>query len=85
VRIVYEVDNNRRRFLDAEVSVREVSVGEGSLVVEKEDICYGILWTLTFFFFFYLFFLILYFFFFLVMMKRHMTSQSHDISHDVTS
>jgi len=25
------------------------------------------------------------FFFFLVMMKRHMTSQSHDMSHDVTS
>jgi len=36
--MVYEVDNNRRRFLDAKVSVREVSVGEGSLVVEKEDI-----------------------------------------------
>jgi len=25
------------------------------------------------------------FIFFLVMMKRHMTSQSHDMSHDVTS
>ena len=83
--MVYEVDNNRRRFLDAEVSVREVSVGEGSLVVEKKDICYEILWTLTFFFFFYLFFLILYFFlyFFLLTMKRHMTLQSHDMSHDV--
>jgi len=54
--------------------------------------CYGTLWTLIFFFFFYLFFSILYFFsfeflffFFLVTMKRHMTSQSHDMSHDVTS
>ena len=54
--------------------------------------CYGTLWTLTFFFFFYLFFLILYFFsfkflflFLLVMMKRHVTLQSHDMSHDVTS
>ena len=52
-----------------------------------------VLWnalTLTFFFLFYLFFLILYFFslnffFFLVTMKRHVTSQSHDMSHDVTS
>ena len=32
--------------------------------VDIWDICYGMLWTLTFFFFFYLFFLILYFFFF---------------------
>ena len=55
--------------------------------------CYGMLWILTFFVSFYLFFLILYFFsfeflflfLFLVMMKRHMTSQSHDISHDVMS
>jgi len=31
--MVYEVDNNRRRFLDV-----EVSVGEEGLVVEKENI-----------------------------------------------
>ena len=63
----------------------------------KRGYCYGTLWTLTFFFFFYLFFLILYFFsfeflflflfsfFFLVMMKRHVTLQSHNMSHDVMS
>jgi len=62
--------------------------------LEQFDMCYGTLWTLTFFFFFYLFFLILYFFsfeflfifiFILVTMKRHVTSQSQDMSHDVTS
>ena len=60
--------------------------------VNEMALCYGMLWTLTFFFFFYLFFLILYFFSFkflffssLVTMKRHVTSQSHDMSHDVTS
>lgn len=31
--MVYEVDNNRRRFLDV-----EVSVGEEGLIVEKENI-----------------------------------------------
>jgi len=40
-----------------------------------------------FFFFFYLFFIsfLLNFFFSLVTMKRHVISQSHDMSHDVTS
>ena len=49
--------------------------------------CYGMLWTLTFFIFLYLFFLILFLFLFflLVTIKRHMTSQSHDMLHDVTS
>ena len=50
--------------------------------------CYGTLWTLTFFFFFYLFFLILFLFlflfFFLVTMKKHVISQSHNMSHYVT-
>ena len=36
------------------------------------------LFLLNFFFFFF-------FFFFLVMMKRHVTLQSHDMSHDVMS
>ena len=31
--MIYEVDNNRRRFLDV-----KVLVGEGGLVVEKENI-----------------------------------------------
>jgi len=54
--------------------------------------CYETLWTWTIFIFFFLLFSdfigILFFFsflFFLVMMKRHVTLQSHDMSHDVTS
>ena len=33
MRIVYEVENNRRRFLDI-----KVLVGEGGLIIKKEDI-----------------------------------------------
>ena len=54
--------------------------------------CYEMLWTWTIFIFFFLLFSdfigILFFFsflFFLGTMKRHVTLQSHDMSHDVTS
>jgi len=58
----------------------------------KQYLCYEMLWTWTIFIFFFLLFSdfigILFFFsflFFLVIMKRHVTSQSHDMSHDMTS
>ena len=54
---------------------------------KKQVYCYGTLWTLTFFFFLLSIFLdfIFLFFFFLLTIKGHMTLQSHDRSHDVTS
>jgi len=51
--------------------------------------CYRMLWTLTIFILFYFIFLILYWFYFILFLfwtiKRHVTLQSHDRSHDVTS